>query len=198
MQDAEITETEVEDLKGSKDTSDEVSRESEEEVEPEGTSGEAEPEKAIKQKDLESTLAQTTAQKDRYRKKYSESLKKIEGLEKSTKVSPDMPSPTSPMEVVKLAKALEGYNEDEVDFIVRNASDKSVSGIIDATKDEWVETAIGAKRLKVEGEKKAPSPSSPSQSLGGKTGDDVESMSDTQYSKWLRENMSVPKGRMGV
>jgi len=67
-----------------------------------------------------------------------------------------MPSPTNPMEVVKLAKALEGYNEDEVDFIVRNASDKSVSGIIDATKDEWVETAIGAKRLKVEGEKKLP------------------------------------------
>jgi len=67
----------------------------------------------------------------------------------------------NPMEVVKLAKALEGYSEEEVDFITRNATDKSINGVISASKDEWVKTAIDARREKVVQEKKIPGSTSP-------------------------------------
>ena len=176
MEDAEITQEEAEEAKEGNEAFDEEEKET-----PEKT----ESEKTEKSKDLQSALAQ----KEHFRTKYEKSLEDIKTLKKSGKVSSDFPTSTNPMEVVKLAKSLEGYNEDEVDFIVRNASDKSVDGIVDATKDEWVKTAITAKREKVEGENKTPSPSSPSSIIGGKTDEELEKMDDTEYAKWLKGNV---------
>jgi hypothetical protein len=67
---------------------------------------------------------------------------------------------TNPMEVVKLAKALEGYSEDEVDFITRNSKSAKIDDIIAVTKDEWVQDAIAARRKKVADSKKVPGSSS--------------------------------------
>ena len=183
MEDANISQEEAEEAKeGASEGEKETSKQTEEEN----------PEE--KSKDLQSALAQ----KEHFRKKHEESLKKIAILEKSGKVSSDMPSPSNPMEVVKLAKALEGYNENEVDFIVRNASDKSIDGIIDAVKDDWVKTAIEAKRGKVEGENKTPSPSSPSSKIGGKTEEELEGMDDKKFAKFVNDNVEdKSRGRRG-
>jgi len=97
-------------------------------------------------KELQSAIAQ----KEHFRTKYEE----------AKKASPNIPGGSNPMEVVKLAKALEGYSEDEVSFITKNASDASIDSVIDATKDEWVQSAIHARREKVAKEKAIPSPSS--------------------------------------
>jgi hypothetical protein len=67
----------------------------------------------------------------------------------------------SPMEVVKLAKALEGRTPDEIDFITRNAKSGKIDDIIAASRDEMVQLAIEAKRKKIESQKKVPDPSSP-------------------------------------
>lgn len=194
MQDANITQEESEE---SKETLEELGEETEtpDETEEEtGTPEETQPEKAEKSKELQSALAQ----KDHYRKKYSDALAKMEKLKKSDSVSSDMPIPTNPMEVVRLAKSLEGYSESEVDFIIRNAPDKSIDSVINTTNDDWVKTAISAKREKVEKEKKTPDPSSPSSVLNGKTGEDLEKMDDKEFSKWAKENMSSGRGRTGI
>jgi len=182
MEEAPVTQEEVEDAKAASEEEETETPEEKTEEETEAPEETSEPEKTEQSKDLQSALAQ----KEHFRKKYEESLSKMEKLGKSKKVSPDMPAPNNPMEVVKLAKALEGYNEDEVDFIVRNAPDKSIDGIITATKDEWVETAIKAKREKVESTKKTPAPSSPSSVLGGKTEEELEKMDNAQFAKWLK------------
>jgi len=104
-------------------------------------------EKPEQSKELQSALAQ----KEHFRKKYEESQKEL-GKPKSNISTAD------PMEVVHLTKALEGFNEDEVEFITRNASEKSIQGTIDASKDDWVKTAIQARREKVESENKIPEP----------------------------------------
>jgi len=193
MEEAPVTQEEAESVKETP-TSEEEEKETPEQTEEETEAPEetSEPEKTDQSKDLQSALAQ----KEHFRKKYEDSLTKIKKLEKSDKVSPDMPAPSNPMEVVKLAKALEGYNENEVDFIVRNASDKSIDGIIDATKDEWVETAIKAKREKAEGDKKTPSPSSPSSVIGGKTEEDLEKMDNDKFAKYVKDAMKG--GRAGI
>lgn len=102
-----------------------------------------------KSKDLQSALAQ----KEHWREKAEKLEKRLE--------SSNIPTGTNPMEVVRLAKALEKYNEDEVEFITRNASEKSIDGIINASQDEWVRTAIDARREKVKNENAVPEPSSP-------------------------------------
>jgi len=110
-------------------------------------------EKPEQSKELQSALAQ----KEHFREKFETSQKELEELKKNPNVK--LPASQNPMEVVKLAKALEGYNEEEVEFITRNASDDSIGGVIEATKDEWVKTAIQAKREKVVKEKQIPEPS---------------------------------------
>lgn len=83
--------------------------------------------------------------------------------EKIAKISPKKEegvnkwgAPSDPLEVVKLGRVLKDYNEDETDFIIRNAPTKDIDGIMKAEKDPWVQSAIKFQRDKVENEKKIP------------------------------------------
>ena len=88
---------------------------------------------------------------------------------------------TNPMEVVKLAKALEGYSEDEVDFITRNSGSAKIDDIIKASKDEWVNDAIEARRKKDLDKKKVPGSSSPDFSQPSKNYKDIAKMSKEEF-----------------
>lgn len=94
-----------------------------------------------------------SAQKEHFREKSEKIISKKEE-----------PTPTtnhSPLELVNLAKALNDYSSDEVDFLIKVAKSDKPADIIAATQDEWVKTAINSRREKIEKEKKIPSPSSP-------------------------------------
>lgn len=124
---------------------------------------------------------------------YREKLDKAEGELNQYKKS-GVPMPQDPMEVVKLAKSLEGYNEDEIEFITRNASEKSPSGIIDATKDEWVQSAIEKRREKVAQEQKTPDSSSPSSSSKEANWNEVASDDDKFFQKIEEEKKKEDRG----
>lgn len=94
---------------------------------------------------------------------------------------------TNPMEVVKLAKALEGFSEDEVDFITRNAGSAKIDDIIKATKDEWVKDAIDARRKKASDSKKVPGSSSPDFAQPSKNYQDIAKMSKDEFRKYAQE-----------
>jgi len=158
-----------------------------------------------KSKDLQSALAQ----KEHFREKFDtsqEELKELkeklqsltkekEGSKEETPKS-EISATTNPMELVRLNKALEGYSEDEVEFIIKNAPTKDIDGIVGATKNEWVKTAINAMRDKVEKEKKVPSPTSRAPKIGDKT---VADMSDTEkrdnFAELVRQAVSKGRGR---
>ena len=155
----------------------------------EGTSKET-PEKTGEQsKELQSALAQ----KEHFRDK-AEKLEKQVQEQSQDKAKEIAPAGTSPMEVVKLAKALEGYNQNEVEYITRNAKDSSIGAIIEATNDEWVKTAIAGTREKVEKEKSIPEPSSPSSAEGVKTSQDIENMSKEDHKKYEEQMLKRQKG----
>lgn len=194
MEEAETTQEEAEESKASQEETKETQEPNsgqEENPEKNQEPEQAETEKSEKSIDPKSLQAQ----KEHYRKKYEDALGKLDKYEKSSKSSDkaELPQTTSPMDTVKLAKALEGHSEDEIDFIVRNSSGNSPQDIVEASKDEWVKTAIEAKRKKAEEENKTPEPSSPSSAVKDKTSEDIEKMSDADYNKWLNEN--VGKGK---
>lgn len=201
MEKAEITQEEAEEAKASqKDTQKEEETQEPQSGQEEKPEQNQEPKKAESEKTKKSIDPKSLqAQKEHYRKKYENALGKLEKYEKSSKESSgksnksDLPETQSPMETVKLAKALEGYNEDEIDFIVRNSSGKSPQDIVEATKDEWVKDAISKRREKVEEENKTPEPSSPSSAVKGKSAEDLEKMSDAEYNKFLNENIGKGK-----
>ena len=82
-------------------------------------------------------------------------------VETSEKVE-EWVAPSDPLEIVKLGKVLKDYDENETEFIIRNASSKDIDGIVKAEKDPMVQAAITATRDKVAKESKVPTPSSPS------------------------------------
>lgn len=155
----------------------------------EETPAKEDPSKEAQSKELQSALAQ----KDHYRTKYEAAEIKLKKAGLGVQETP-LPPTNNPMDVVKLSKALEGYNEDEVDFIVRNAPEKSIDGIIDATKDAWVKTAIDSRREKAEGDKKTPSPSSPPSTYAGKSDTDMQKMSTKEFAQFVRGEMGREKG----
>lgn len=143
-----------------------------------------EPEKAEESKELQSALAQ----KEHFREKFEKAQKDLEGLKGKPKT--ELPQAQSPMEIVRLAKALEGYNEEEVEFVTRNAAEKSIDSMIEATKDDWVKTGIQAKRDKVANESKTPEPST-KQTLSKKpvekiTPEEVSNMSVKEKEEYLK------------
>jgi len=94
-------------------------------------------------------------------KKAEEKLKEIKPEIKSKEEPKEEPKGTEkqdPKVMVRLAKALNDFSEEEIDFIYRNAKDNSPESIIEASKDEWVKMAINAKREKVAKEKQIPEP----------------------------------------
>ncbi len=94
---------------------------------------------------------------------------------------------TNPMEVVKLAKALEGFSEDEVDFITRNSGSAKIDDIIKATKDEWVKDAIDARRKKASDSKKIPGSTSPDFSSPSKNYRDIAKMSKEDFREYAQK-----------
>jgi len=155
----------------------------------------AEPEKAEQSKDLQSALAQ----KEHFRTKLEKVEVEKRALEEKLRGGGQGNiMPIDPLEVVKLGKALNQYDESEVDFIIRNASDKSPEGIIRASKDEWVSTAIQAKREKVEKSKKIPSPSgiASGEFLEERGTREIAKMSDEEYAKY-REKLVAREEQRG-
>lgn len=148
------------------------------------------PEKVEKSIDVQSVLAQ----KDHFRTKLEKSEEKVKGLEEKLKGFTSQIT-GDPMEAVRLGKALKDTSEEEADVIITYAKGKfntlkpTPEQIIQASKDEWVTTAITAKREKVAGENKTPAPSSPSTTFGGKTPEDVEKMDSKTFAKYARENL---------
>lgn len=143
----------------------------EEEVAPEK---ETQEEKPAKDKEFQSLEAQKLHYKE-----------KAEKLEKQ--LSQKTIGGTNPMEVVKLAKALEGYSEDEVDFITRNSGSAKIDDIIKTTKDEWVKDAIEARRKKVSDSKKVPGSSSPDFSTPSKNYRDIAKMSKEEFRDYAQK-----------
>ncbi len=103
---------------------------------------------------------------------------------------------TNPMEVVKLAKALEGFSEEEVDFITQNAKGDKIDDIIKATKDEWVKDAIDARRKKTADTKKIPGSSSPDFGRPSKTAQDIAKMSKDEFRTYAEKEERG--GRTGI
>jgi len=132
-----------------------------------------EEEKPKKSKEFQSLEAQ--------KKHYREKAEKLESQLKN-KVGG-----TNPMEVVKLAKAFEGYNEEEVDFISRNSKSGKIEDIISATKDEWVKDAIDARRKKVVDANKVPGSSSPDFVSNKKSPKEIADMTPKDRQKYEDE-----------
>ena len=143
----------------------------EEEVAPEK---ETQEEKPAKDKEFQSLEAQKLHYKE-----------KVEKLEKQ--LSQKTVGGINPMEVVKLAKALEGYSEDEVDFITRNSGSAKIDDIIKTTKDEWVKDAIEARRKKVSDSKKVPGSSSPDFAAPSKNYRDIAKMSKEDFREYAQK-----------
>lgn len=103
---------------------------------------------------------------------------------------------TNPMEVVKLAKALEGFDENEVDFITRNAGSSKIDDIIKASKDEWVKDAIDARRKRASDSKKVPGSSSPDFAQPTKNYRDIAKMSKDEFREYAAKQEG--KGSTGI
>lgn len=192
MQEAETSQEEMDSLREEKETPQEEPETTEDEkVEPE-ESEETVEEKPEKSKELQSAIAQ----KKVYRDKLNKAEKELKELKKNPDI--DLPTSVNPLEVVKLAKALEGYSTEEVSFVTRNANSNSIDDIIDATKDDWVKTAINSKREKVANEKGTPSPSSSSSRRLDKTQDELKEMPDKEYRAWLAKNLTKKTGTRGI
>jgi len=184
MEEATVTQDEVVEIQDNQETTPQETTTPTEKVEPEKT------EKSI---DVKTVLAQ----KEHFRTKAEEVQKKLDAVmstlkdDKEVKEIQKEVATANPLEVVKLAKALEGYSEDETSYIMRNAKSTSINDIIDATKDEWVSQAITAKRAKVENDNKTPDSSSPSATVGGISADKIKDMSSAEYNKFLNEQVKA-------
>ena len=116
-----------------------------------------EAEQPEKSKELQSAIAQ----KEHFKKKFEDSQKTIEELRRDPKFSNQVSSMDT-MQAVRLSKALQGFSEEETDFILRNTPGKTPEEIIKASQDEWVKDAIQARRAKAAAQNKVPSPGSSS------------------------------------
>ena len=160
---------------------------------------ETQPEKTDdKSIDVQSVLAQ----KEHFRTK-------AEKLETELNELKNKPAPVAnptqgidPLEVVKLGKAVAAYDEEETSFIIRNAKDKSPKGIIDASKDEWVQTAITARREKVAKEKQILGPSSPGSTptFTPKSPSEIGKMPQKEYDEYISQlrNYNPSGGQVGI
>lgn len=120
------------------------------------------------QEDLLKKFQSAEAQKEHFRAKAEKFEKELKELkpEEQPKEEKGVISETNPRDIVRLTKALSGYDDDEINFIYRNAKDTSLDSIIEATKDTWVIDSIETRREKVEKEKKIPE----SANVQGETG----------------------------
>lgn len=119
-------------------------------------------EKTEENQDLLKKFQTVEAQKEHWREKavkfeteLTEAKKQIPA-KAEIKEEPKAPLQQDPRDIVRLAKALSGYSDEEVNFIYKNAKDVNLDSIIEATKDPWVKSAIDSTREKVAKENKIP------------------------------------------
>ena len=95
------------------------------------------------------------AQKEHWREKATKFETELAEAKKQIPIKVEEPKTTTdPKVLVKLSKALSGYDEEEIDYIYQMSKDQSPEAIIEATKNKWVQTAINANREKVVNENK--------------------------------------------
>lgn len=135
-----------------------------------------------KSKDLDSALAQ----KEHFRTKFEE-LEKKQKEPKSNEGIEEWTASKDPLEVVKLGKVLKDYDEQETEFIIKNAPSKDIDGIIKAEKDEMVQFAIKSRREKATKENKVPSPSGSSGGFSEKSAQEIEKLSRDDHKKYWKE-----------
>ena len=123
----------------------------------EPTTPEAERPEEDKSKELQSALAQ----KDHFREKFEKSEADRKALEEqlNKRIKSTGQPQIDPIETVKLAKAVSDNTEEELEFIIRNAKDKTPQGIVEAKSDPWVKAAINGMREKAEKERQTLAPS---------------------------------------
>ncbi len=169
---------------------------------PETNLGTATPETPTEKTEDKSIDVQSVlAQKEHFRTKAEKLESELNELKNKPAPTPTATQAVDPLEVVKLGKAVADYDEDETSFIIRNAKDKSPKGIIDASRDEWVQTAIKARREKVAKEKQILGPSSPgaTPTFSPKSPQEIAKMPKEEYDKYL-DNLknSVPSTNQGI
>lgn len=142
-----------------------------------------------KEGETDNSLKAALAQKEHFRDKTQKLEAQLKELqEKIPQSQIQQVNSQDPREIVRLAKALEGYSEEETEFIYRNAKGNDINKIIDASKDDWVKTAIEARREKINKENKVPSPSNPlGQSFQEKSFLDIKNMSDAEFNAYQKE-----------
>lgn len=127
------------------------------------------------------------AQKEHWRVKAEKAEAELKKL-KPTEQPKEEPKGANndPKTMVRLSKALGSYDEDEIDFIYTVAKDSTPEAIIEASKSEWVQTAITAKREKVAKEKQIPEPGnlSGAPSLKGLTPEEIAKDPDSHKKAW--------------
>ncbi len=143
------------------------------------------PEPVEVEQEQDKSIKTAIAQKEHFKEKALKLETQLKELQ--AKMPTTAPTPQDPLELVKLAKALEGYDEEETQFIVRNAKSKDVKAIVEASKDDWVKTAIEAKREKDKKDNKIPSPDNPSGSeFKPKSMAEINSMSQEEFDRYQR------------
>ena len=102
-----------------------------------------------------------------------------------------------PFEAVRLGKVLQGFSEEETDFILRNSKSKSIEDIQKSVQDEMVQFAITSRREKVKKENNVPSPSGSSGNVNEKSPDEIAKMSREEhiaYEKQISESQRSTQG----
>ena len=152
---------------------------------PEGQAEKPEQKSAEQVDKLDPEIQKRDAQIKHWREKAQKLEKKVPKAE-SENVE-EWNAPSDPLEVVKLGKVLKDYDEQETEFIIKNAPTKDIEGIIKAEKDEMVQFAIKSRREKVAKENKVPSPSSSSGGYSDKSPKDVAEMEREDHRKYWKE-----------
>jgi hypothetical protein len=146
--------------------------------------------------ETDKSMKTAIAQKEHFKEKAQKLEQQLNELK--SKMPTNQNQGQDPIEIVKLTKALEGRSEDEVQFILRNAKGKDAQSIIDASKDEWVQAAIEAKREKSKRENKIPSPDNPSgESFRERGFLDIKGMSDADFDKYQKDLFEQSQRRKG-
>ena len=164
------------------------------EVETDNTQIEAETEKTPEEVPFEKTQEKVELTKEQRSKLasfdriYAENKSLKEKFAKSSKEEPEVwKASNDPLEVVKLGKALKDYDEQETEFIIKNASTRDIEGILKAEKDEMVQLAIKSRREKVAKENKVPLSSSASGGFIEKSPEDIGKMERDDHKKFWKE-----------
>ena len=132
-------------------------------------------------------------QKGLYKTKYEELKSKLPTNPEPKKIEA-IPA-YDPIELVKLANTIKDYSSDEIELITRFAKSSSPKDLIEATNNEWVKTAISAKREKLEKDNKIPTSTSPNMSV---TSAPNKNLTDEELDKATKEAFEKSLRQKGV